>query len=259
MGSRWLALCLWLVAPSHAWVAVPRPTALRLSAKRTVGILRAEPPRAPANEPKLENEQPQKELVPNPLDEVQQRAAGVFGLVRDATLVQEARLSKEDAAWRKTAAASGGADDATLSPAEAAKELGNLMSECTSLLTEPPKGRAERIARRESLVRSWSRVFSPAVAYTGAQLGVSLAAFVTLRVALAASGRGFADVAVLLGGVPLLGGFLAGIDPGLGDNVIALLLVEARAETTESRGCRKDAMLHRRRLVATRRERTIRL
>ena len=87
----------------------------------------------------------------------------------------------------------------------------------------------ERVERRRAIVETYVRVFAPAMAFSGTQLALTLAAFLVYALALAVSGRGYADVANLCEGVPVLGDAIAGVDPGWGNAAIALVLVEVSA------------------------------
>lgn len=83
--------------------------------------------------------------------------------------------------------------------------------------------------RRRAIVESYVRVFAPALAFSATQLGLTLAAFFSILLALGISGRGFADVENLAAGLPLLPGLLDKVDPSWGNAAIALVLVEVLA------------------------------
>lgn len=117
-----------------------------------------------------------------------------------------------------------------LSPQAAVEELGSLLEQVKLLWTE---GRAwsaeERVARRRELVSTYVRVFAPAMAFSATQLGLTLGEFLVLLFGLNVSGRGYADVAGLVSGVPFLRDALTNVDPSWGNAAIALVLVEVSA------------------------------
>lgn len=139
------------------------------------------------------------------------------------------RLSGPVIACVGPSADAGGKAEA-LDPRDALKELGSLLEQVKLVWTEgggwSPEERAER---RRELVTTYVRVFAPAVAFSGVQLGVSLGTFGTVLVLLQSSGRGYPDLLNLSQGVPLLDSALGKIDPSLGNGAIALLVVEVLA------------------------------
>jgi hypothetical protein len=115
-------------------------------------------------------------------------------------------------------------------PKAAMAERSTLTQQIQEVWTEgktwSPETRAER---RRSIVDTYVRVFAPALAFSGAQLSISLGAFGVVLLLLSVSGRGYADVAALGASVPLLGDALAQVGPGWGNAAIALLIVELSA------------------------------
>ena len=117
-----------------------------------------------------------------------------------------------------------------IEPQAAVAELGKLTGQIQTLWSEGKTwGPEERATRRREIVDTYVRVFAPALAFSGAQLALSLATICTVLLALGVSGRGYADIASLGAGVPLLGDALAQVDSGWGNAAIALLVVELLA------------------------------
>ena len=117
-----------------------------------------------------------------------------------------------------------------IDPKEAIKEMGALAEQIKEVWTEgktwTPEVRAER---RRAIVDTYVRVFAPAIAFSGVQLTITLGAFSIALLALSISGRGYADIANLSAGVPLLGDALQQVGPGWGNAAIALLITEVSA------------------------------
>jgi len=117
-----------------------------------------------------------------------------------------------------------------LSPQNALEELVPLLEQVKLVWTEGSTWSVEeRVERRRDIVERYVRVFAPALAFSAAQLSLSLGVFAVVLVALSVSGRGYGDVASLLSDLPILGGLLENVDPGLGNAAIALIVVEAAA------------------------------
>ena len=120
-----------------------------------------------------------------------------------------------------------------IDPQAAVAELGKLTGQIQVLWTEGKTwGPEQRATKRSEIVESYVRVFAPALAFSGAQLAISGAVLVAVLLALGVSGRGYADIASLGAGVPLLGDALAQVGPGWGNFAIALLFVELAAPAT---------------------------
>ena len=123
--------------------------------------------------------------------------------------------------------ASVGPDDGPIDPRRALEEFGSLIEQVKELNSEwknwTPEERSER---RRTVVSTYVRVFAPAVAFSGVQLGISLGAFALILISLTLSGRGYTDVAALCEPVPFLRSALENLDPTLGNAAIALLAVE---------------------------------
>ncbi|KAL3915242.1 MAG: hypothetical protein SGPRY_007310, partial [Prymnesium sp.] len=117
-----------------------------------------------------------------------------------------------------------------LSPQNAIKEFGPLLEQVKLVWTEgstwSPEERAER---RRDIVEKYVRVFAPALAFSAAQLGLSLFAFAVVLIALNLSGRGFNDLADALSSLPLLEDLISKVDPAWGNAAIALVVVEVLA------------------------------
>ena len=117
-----------------------------------------------------------------------------------------------------------------IDPQDAIKEMGALMEQIKVLWSEGKTWDAEeRTTRRREIVGTYVRVFAPAVAFSGAQLTITLAFFFTSLLVLTASGLGYEQVLSLCKDVPLLGDGLGSIDPTWGNAAIALLVVELAA------------------------------
>ena len=117
-----------------------------------------------------------------------------------------------------------------IDPKQAIAEIGNLAKEVQLVWTEGSTwSPEERVTRRRELVSSYVRVFAPAVAFSGVQLALTFVLLAFVLLLLAVSGRGYSDVAPVLGSIPLLGGLLEEIDPSLGNLAIGLLAVEVSA------------------------------
>jgi len=118
------------------------------------------------------------------------------------------------------------ADDST-DPRKALEELGSLVEQIQVLWRDGKSwSEAERTDRRRQLIETYVRVFAPAVAFSAVQLSIYLGAFGVSLLALGVSGRGYADVADLSAGVPLVGDAVAGLDPSVGNAAIVLLFLE---------------------------------
>ena len=112
------------------------------------------------------------------------------------------------------------AEGTAIDPKKAIAELGELTQQIQLVWTEGSTWTSEkRMERRRDIVERYVRVFAPAVAFSGVQL------LLTLTV----SGRGYADVAGLLAGAPLLGDAVAKVDPSWGNIAVALAVVEVTA------------------------------
>lgn len=127
-------------------------------------------------------------------------------------------------------AASVAPGDEPIDPRRALEEFGSLLGQVKELNSEWKNWTPdERSERRRAVVSTYVRVFAPAVAFSGVQLGISLAALALVLSGLNLSGRGYADVAALCEPVPFLRGALEKLDPTLGNAAIALLAVELSA------------------------------
>lgn len=114
-----------------------------------------------------------------------------------------------------------------IDPKDAVAELGKLTDQIKILWTDGRTWDAEtRTEKRREIVKTYVRVFAPAMAFSGSQLAITVVAFVFFLILLAASGLGFDALQEATAGVPLLGDGLAQIGPGWGNAAIAFLLVE---------------------------------
>ena len=114
-----------------------------------------------------------------------------------------------------------------LDPKDALAELPKLMEQIQVLWTEGKTwGAEERAERRRSIVNSYVRVFAPALALSGVQLGLSLGSFALVLLVLNVSGLGYAQIVDLVADVPLIGGAVSSIDPSWGNAAISLAVVE---------------------------------
>ena len=114
-----------------------------------------------------------------------------------------------------------------IDPKDAVAELGKLTDQIKILWTDGRTWDAEtRTEKRREIVRTYVRVFAPAMAFSGSQLAITLVAFVIFLVVLGVSGLGFDTLQEATADVPLLGDGLAQIGPGWGNAAIAFLLVE---------------------------------
>jgi len=121
-------------------------------------------------------------------------------------------------------------EEAPLDPRAALDEVGTLLEKVRELWTDGSSWSAEeRAVRQRELVDQYFRVFVPAVAFSGVQLGLSLAAFGTLLAALNLSHRGYDDVARLAEAFAPLAPLVDAINPTLGNAAIALAGVELLA------------------------------
>ena len=120
--------------------------------------------------------------------------------------------------------------DEVVDPRQAVQQLGSLLEQVKDVWTEGKSWSAEeRVARRRQIVSTYVSVFAPAMAFSGVQLALSISAFLLALLGLSISGRGYADVVQLCGGIPVLQGMLEQLDPSWGNAAIALLAVEASA------------------------------
>ena len=114
-----------------------------------------------------------------------------------------------------------------IDPKDALKELPKLTQQIQELWTEGKTwGVEERTERRRKIVDSYVRVFAPALALSGVQLGLSFGVFFVSLLALNLSGIGYAQLVSALEGVPLLGDAIGAIDPAWGNAAISLAIVE---------------------------------
>ena len=114
-----------------------------------------------------------------------------------------------------------------IDPKDAVAELGKLTDQIKVLWTDGRTWDAEtRTEKRREIVRTYVRVFAPAMAFSGSQLAITLVVFVFFLVALGVSGLGFDTLQEATADVPLLGDGLAQVGPGWGNAAIAFLLVE---------------------------------
>ncbi|KAL1499668.1 hypothetical protein AB1Y20_011865 [Prymnesium parvum] len=117
-----------------------------------------------------------------------------------------------------------------LSPQDALRELAPLFDQLRLIYAEGSSWDAEeRAERRRAIVRSYVRVFAPALAFSAAQLLLSALAFAAALLSLRLSGRGYADVAAAAAAWPLVGDAVGRLDPAWGDAALALLGVELAA------------------------------
>ena len=75
-------------------------------------------------------------------------------------------------------------------------------------------------------MNSYVRVFAPALALSGVQLGLSFGSFALVLLVLNVSGLGYAQIVDLVADVPLIGGAVSSIDPSWGNAAISLAVVE---------------------------------
>ena len=121
-------------------------------------------------------------------------------------------------------------DDRPIDPKEALAELGELVEQIKVLWTEGKTWDAEtRTEKRRGIVSTYVRVFAPAMAFSGTQLGLTLGAFSLFLIVLGVTGLGFDALQEASAGVPLLGEALQKVDPAWGNAAIALVLVEVCA------------------------------
>jgi len=107
-------------------------------------------------------------------------------LARPMPLVRAARLTR---------CAAAGDEEAPLDPRKALEEVGSLVEQVKTLWTDGKSWSAEELAdRQRDLVTQYFRVFVPAVAFSGVQLGVSLGTFLIALAALNLSHRGYDDL-----------------------------------------------------------------
>lgn len=117
-----------------------------------------------------------------------------------------------------------------IDPKQAIAELGELTKQIQALWSEGGTwSPEERVERRRDIVTQYVRVFAPAVAFSGVQLGLTFALLALVLLVLSVSGRGYADLAGLLDGVPLIGDAIEKIGPKWGNAAIALAVVEVSA------------------------------
>ena len=87
----------------------------------------------------------------------------------------------------------------------------------------------KRTERRRAIVKTYVRVFAPAMAFSGTQLTITLGVFLIYLILLGASGFGFDALQEAGSGVPLLGDLLGKVDPAWGNAAVALVLIEVSA------------------------------
>lgn len=117
-----------------------------------------------------------------------------------------------------------------LSPQNAMAEFGPLLEQVKLVWTEGSTWTVEeREQRRRDILEKYVQVFAPALAFSAAQLGLTISLFITVLLALNISGRGFNDLSDALSGLPLLGNLLDKVDPSWGNAAIALVIVEVSA------------------------------
>ena len=119
---------------------------------------------------------------------------------------------------------------APVDPKKAVEELGVLTEQIKALWTEGTTwSKEERTERRREIVRTYVRVFAPAIAFSGVQLGLALSAFVVVLVLLGVSGLGYDSIVELFDGLPPVHDALANLDSRWGNAAIALILLEFTA------------------------------
>ena len=131
---------------------------------------------------------------------------------------------------RPTVLLKASAEGTAIDPKKAIAELGELTQQIQLVWTEGSTWTPEkRMERRRDIVERYVRVFAPAVAFSGVQLLLTFGLLGFVLLVLTVSGRGYADVAGLLAGVPLLGDAVAKVDPSWGNIAVALAIVEVTA------------------------------
>lgn len=131
---------------------------------------------------------------------------------------------------RPTVLLKASAEGTAIDPKKAIAELGELTQQIQLVWTEGSTWTPEkRMERRRDIVERYVRVFAPAVAFSGVQLLLTFGLLGFVLLVLTVSGRGYADVANLLAGVPLLGDAVAKVDPSWGNIAVALAIVEVTA------------------------------
>jgi len=119
------------------------------------------------------------------------------------------------------------AAETPMSPQAAVEEMGSLLEQVKLVWTEGSSwSPEERASRRRDLVETYVRVFAPALSFSFAQLSLSLSVFLLTLLSLNLSGRGYADIADLVAGFPVVPDLLAKVDPGWGNVAIALVIIE---------------------------------
>lgn len=121
-------------------------------------------------------------------------------------------------------------DEKPIDPKDAIKELGALSEQIKVLWTEGKTWDAEtRTERRREIVKTYVKVFAPAIAFSGSQLAVTFVAFLVYLTVIGASGLGFDTLQAAGADVPVLGDLLTKVDPAWGNAAIALVLIEVSA------------------------------
>lgn len=203
---RSLALLWGLLAAAD--LAAPRP--------RLLPLLELLPQAAPFTRPPLAR--PGAARAPTGGALLARRAAPLRPAAQPRMLAEE-----------PTSTAAPESETRRIDPKEALKEFEGLLEQVKAVWTEGKTWDAEtRAERRRAIVDQYVRVFAPALAFSGTQLGLSLATYALALAAISASGAG-AELLSAGAGLPLVGETLGKIDPTLGNAALALVPVELAA------------------------------
>ena len=109
-------------------------------------------------------------------------------------------------------------------PRQALEEFGSLFSLVQAILLEGSTWDSDTLEEKtQEFVRTYLRVFIPGVGYAATSLAVFGSTFVSFDLALATSGRGYADILAAVSDVEPLRALLEKADPAWGNVAIALI------------------------------------
>ena len=109
-------------------------------------------------------------------------------------------------------------------PRKALEQFGSLFSLVQAILLEGSTWDSDTLEEKtQEFVRTYLRVFVPGVGYAVTSLAVFGSAFSSFALALAISGRGYADILAAVSGVEPLRALLEKADPAWGNAAIALI------------------------------------